>query len=154
MTDVESALHEYQRRVGFFRVDHFYAGYEAGHAAGAADREQAKAAGAAEERAKSGGVARIGRERERQQALGWTREHDDAEHGDGALCQAAAWYALPPFMRQYLAWPWAEQPKSGNRLRDLEKAGALIAAEIDRLEADAASATDATHGGPNNSTSN
>jgi hypothetical protein len=82
----------------------------------------------------------IAAERERQvTAEGWTPEHDD--HHDGShLAQAAACYALPPIaLRRTVwewVWPWHEdwwKPSPDDRVRELTKAGALIAAEIDRL---------------------
>lgn len=83
-------------------------------------------------------VADIAAERERQQAVeGWTPGHDDSEHGPGTLARAAACYALnaagvqPPGMN----WPWEDKwwkPKDPRR--DLVRAGALIVAEIERLD--------------------
>lgn len=85
-------------------------------------------------------------ERERQiTAEGWTSEHDDA-HDSGDLAAAGAAYAIeanallegmvpsetrePPF-----CWPWArEWWKSKDARRNLVKAGALILAEIERLD--------------------
>lgn len=91
------------------------------------------------------GIDAIAAERRRQiEEEGWTDEHDD-EHVDGQLARAAACYAdhaaddterrlrhkrLPPAF-----WPWDTKwwnPK--DRRQDLIKAGALIAAEIDRLD--------------------
>lgn len=82
-------------------------------------------------------------ERQRQiNAEGWTPEDDDRyEHGD--LAHAAACYIInvceggdpegegrPPF-----GWPWdAEWWKPTDPRRDLVKAGALILAEIERLD--------------------
>lgn len=99
------------------------------------------------------GVARIAAERQRQVSVeGWTPEHD-AEHGGGELAIAAACYAAPPYSplrsRAFGYWPWANhwwKPANAgynpsgaidtkDRIRELEKAGALIAAEIDRLSA-------------------
>lgn len=89
----------------------------------------------------------IAAERERQVSQeGWTPAHDD-EHTFGEIARAAACYAMPPELRQtyragfnprYIAsdWPWeasAWKPTS-DRIRELVKAGALIAAEIDRLQ--------------------
>lgn len=79
------------------------------------------------------GVDLITAERKRQiDAEGWTPEHDD-EHVLGALAHAAAVYASD---RVDIAnvWPWPdEKPKIKDELSNLVRAGALIAAEIDRL---------------------
>ncbi|MET5016675.1 hypothetical protein AAHH78_16035 [Burkholderia pseudomallei] len=88
-------------------------------------------------------------ERRRQvEAEGWTPEHDD-QYQHGAIALAAACYAanaggvawadpLPSF------WPWMHNwwkpttPRRGSRWplprRDLVKAGALILAELERLD--------------------
>jgi hypothetical protein len=96
------------------------------------------------------GVQAIARERRRQVAVeGWTPPHDDHHHTQGQLSIAAGTYAMhagltiqgyPPAARfgaggeVPLPWPWAKQWwKPTTPRRDLEKAGALIAAEIDRL---------------------
>lgn len=80
------------------------------------------------------GANLIATERLRQNGSeGWTPEHD-AEHSDGELVDAAVCYLAPRFSSQY--WPWrpAEfKPTPNDRVRELVKAGALIAAEIDRL---------------------
>lgn len=92
-------------------------------------------------------------ERERQQsAEGWTEAHDD-EHETGELATAARAYAYhatnyaghsdvgyrmqePPSY-----WPWNQAWwKPRNRRRDLVKAAALILAEIERLDRQAARA--------------
>jgi hypothetical protein len=102
------------------------------------------------------GIGRIVAERSRQiYGEHWTAEHDDA-HVDGELALAACCYAAPrPLYIQRengrLADPWPEgwlaewdkrprtiddalvAPTAEERIRMLEKAGALIAAEIDRL---------------------
>lgn len=71
---------------------------------------------------------------------GWTPDHDEG-HADGELAQAAAWYALPIPIRTALdtndidLWPFDwEWFKPTDRRRDLVKAGALIIAEIERLD--------------------
>ena len=99
------------------------------------------------------GIGRIFGERNRQLASeGWTPAHDD-EHTLGELALAAIAYASPfpvkvkgPVMlpgRVFSEnvwrdpWPWDEEwdkRKKHDRIRQLEIAGALIAAEIDRLE--------------------
>lgn len=89
---------------------------------------------------KARGVEMIAAERKRQVEMeGWTPEHD-AEHTDHSLAQAAACYAVPQDRRGFLfadLWPdsWDESwwKPSADRVRELVKAGALIAAEIDRL---------------------
>lgn len=88
----------------------------------------------------STGVSMIADERRRQITVeGWTPEHDD-DHDDGALILAAECYASSPATRADVpaGWPWSEDCwKPGDdsprgRIWDLRRAGALIAAEIDR----------------------
>ena len=99
------------------------------------------------------GVQLIAKERERQKPVeGWSSQHDDG-HEDGELALAAACYALPSNWRanvtrnvrhltmtldlRALLWPWQNgwwRPTPRDRVRELAKAGALIAAEIDRLQ--------------------
>jgi hypothetical protein len=69
-----------------------------------------------------------------------TTDHDDG-YGDGQLANAAAWYALVPNVRESLQhdtrgfWPWPKNSfKAPTRRRSLVKAGALILAEIERLD--------------------
>lgn len=92
-------------------------------------------------------------ERRRQvEAEGWTPEHDD-EHSHGQMARAAACYALAgssapndgtAALLVSLAWPWDQQWwKPSTARRDLIKAGALILAEIERIDRVAAS-----QGGP------
>lgn len=88
-------------------------------------------------------------ERRRQvEVEGWTTEHDD-QHSDGSISVAAACYALTnvpcakpgalstTYLSTWVGWgggwfkPW-------NRRRDLVRAGALILAEIERLDRAAA----------------
>jgi hypothetical protein len=99
------------------------------------------------------GAALIAVERARQKAPkdeggeGWDADHD-AGHAD-ELALAAACYAIPEDRRKIddettnvrtrvrlwsVLWPWAEQwwkPVPNDRVRELIKAGALIAAAID-----------------------
>lgn len=83
---------------------------------------------------------------------GWTPEHDDA-HDKGEMAMAAASYAIVAALSdsrranvsgnysiendgtlRYL-WPWARAWwKPTDRRRDLVKAGALILAEIERID--------------------
>ena len=91
------------------------------------------------------GIELIAEERQRQiEIKGYTKEHDDNEHTAGELTMAAMCYAMEPIWRPAeiapLGWPWIGpndmdgfKPTPGNRIRELQKAGALIAAEIDRL---------------------
>lgn len=99
------------------------------------------------------GVSRIAAERIRQKSVeGWTPEHDE-QHGFGELSIAAACYALncrkedgSPIEGDAVVhdrdchdgWPWSRKwDKRGkhSRERSLEIAGALIAAELDRIAA-------------------
>lgn len=106
----------------------------------------------------------IAAERARQiSAEGWTPEHDD-EHNDASMARAAACYALlsDPLRATPVAhrrvwvphpgadelsraqgvykdvpkyWPWhADWWKPKNQRADLVRAGALIVAEIERLD--------------------
>lgn len=84
-------------------------------------------------------------ERQRQVSVeGWTPEHDDA-HAGGALIMAAVCYAdwnlYAPELQNGgedhvpFNWPWAASWwKPTSTRRDLVKAGALILAEIERLD--------------------
>lgn len=105
------------------------------------------------------GAQRIATERRRQmQAEGWDEAHDD-KHWHGELAAVAVCYAapVPVFLRREFEdavtfadpWPpgwdecWDKRPRDKDgrlrtpsleeRIRMMEKAGALIAAEIDRL---------------------
>lgn len=95
------------------------------------------------------GIELIADERARQiSSEGWTAAHD-AGHTRGELSAAAASYAMAAcgqvrYNRESMAditppsqWPWeAEWWKlSDDPVRTLTKAGALIAAEIDRIQA-------------------
>lgn len=103
------------------------------------------------------GMIRILLERMRQiNVKGWTAEHDD-EHVNGEMARAAACYAIAAsyddhfrdgrkpndkLLHEWSAgqhtklralWPWDwKWWKPKTPIRDLEKAGALIAAEIER----------------------
>lgn len=87
-------------------------------------------------------------ERQRQVSIkGWTSEHDD-EHSDNQLLSAAESYIQATVQLNnghYLheavrvagiEWPWDDAllKVSPNPIRNLVKAGALIAAEIDRIQ--------------------
>jgi hypothetical protein len=88
------------------------------------------------------GSERIAAERWRQRdEEGWTPEHDDS-HTYAQMTRAAIWYAHEAVtqmgwnLRPNGSWPWAQDwwKPSLDPVRNLEKAGALIAAEIDRLQ--------------------
>ena len=88
------------------------------------------------------GIELIAEERQRQiEKEGWTPEHDDG-HTEQEMAGAAACYAMPEGRRELnpikvpYDFPWGSKwwkPTPKNRIRELQKAGALIAAEIDRL---------------------
>ena len=89
----------------------------------------------------------IAAERKRQiENEEWSAEHDNS-HDRSEMARAAACYALPKSFRDFnadrpgigsvldLLWPWdREWWKPKNRRRDLVRAGALIVAEIERLD--------------------
>lgn len=94
------------------------------------------------------GIEIITEERKRQiEKEGFDLKHDQQNTG-GQLAIAAVCYAIPDglmdsgsgqFCKKYWPWEWSwfkpgvgAYPKS--RIRELAKAGALIAAEIDRLQ--------------------
>lgn len=101
------------------------------------------------------GVESIAAERKRQvEKEGWTPEHDDKSHDPGDLAAAAFCYALAAAdsLNPYSQgdgvdpenppdpWPFDRtwwKPDLENPRRDLVRAGALIAAEIDRLDREA-----------------
>jgi hypothetical protein len=84
------------------------------------------------------GTELITAERERQiHSEGWSPKHDD-KHDDGQLLEAAVCYVKHAQHGDWthpITWPWEKQwwKPSKDQVRDLVKAGALIAAEIDRL---------------------
>lgn len=84
------------------------------------------------------GANLIKAERQRQiDQEGWTPEHDDGHANDLVLAAIAYSYeAIRSGHPMALAiWPWGEEWwKPADRVRNLVKAGALIAAEIDRLQ--------------------
>lgn len=99
-----------------------------------------------QERVAATGVRLIAAERKRQRSRRpggefYSLAHDD-EHDAGEIARAAAVYAMPPEFRQrnqdlvaVLTPPhWYLKLNKGDRVRELVKAGALIAAEIDRLQ--------------------
>ena len=94
----------------------------------------------AESRTVTAAAADVLAERQRQVATeGWTPAHDD-EYEHGELADAAGCYALSSELFDCAGepprpWPWPDEWwKPTNRRRDLVKAGALILAEIERLD--------------------
>lgn len=83
------------------------------------------------------GTSIIRDERTRQvQKEKWTPEHDD-HHTDGEMLAAAvAYIRYANGSRKAPEWPWEAKwwKPSNDPVRNLAKAGALIAAEIDRLK--------------------
>lgn len=104
------------------------------------------------------GIDRISAERQRQMSSeGWTAEHDDMHDGAELALAAVCYAANAAGEHVYLKrvheyqnestvtfsdpWPWHRKwdkrptgtPSTQERIRALEKSGALIAAEIDRL---------------------
>jgi hypothetical protein len=99
------------------------------------------------------GAESIAAERQRQiDVEGYDQDHDAGHASELAL--AAACYALPPDSRRLTGdvglgidvtvelvaaiWPWEERfwKPTADRIRELEKAGALMAAAIDALRAE------------------
>jgi hypothetical protein len=88
------------------------------------------------------GAALIARERLRQiQKEGWTIEHDDT-HRKGELLDAGLCYIYaainvghPAMLAPPREWPWDRQDwkPSDDRLKNIVRAGALFAAEADRI---------------------
>lgn len=80
----------------------------------------------------------VASERRRQRSIeGWTSEHDDA-YQNSELAEAAACYAINAHNQGFSTpehWPWdPEWWKQSGARRDLVKAGALILAEIERID--------------------
>ena len=108
------------------------------------ETESAKAVGSSDGLS---GVELIKSERLRQISQeGWSTEHDDG-HKLGELASAAESYAHQAAVQANFApsnilrsppqaWPWSAiwWKPSDDQIRNLVKAGALIAAEIDRLQ--------------------
>lgn len=101
------------------------------------------------------GIELIAEERKRQVEREGFDIHHDSEHGAGELVDAALCYAavasatargsvaedwpiqmVNGYADPALHWPWAARwwKPSDDPIRNLVKAGALIAAEIDRLQ--------------------
>ena len=86
------------------------------------------------------GADLIAAERQRQIDV---EKWDDSRYTTPDLALAAAAYAMPADRRRMVGevpagWPWETRfwkPTPDDRVRELVKAGALIAAEIDRVRA-------------------
>lgn len=107
--------------------------------AGIATREAHRVA-ELEARAFNPAILDVMAERQRQQSVeGWAPEHDD-EHCNGELAMAAVCYindtgAVNRNGGKPWGWPWhASWWKPDTRRRNLVKAGALILAEIERID--------------------
>ncbi|HHT0057610.1 ead/Ea22-like family protein [Raoultella planticola] len=91
-----------------------------------------------ESRTVTAAAADVLAERQRQVAAeGWTAERDDG-YQNSELADAAACYAIHAHNQGFSTpahWPWSTTWwKQTNPRRDLVKAGALILAEIERLD--------------------
>lgn len=88
------------------------------------------------------GIELITQERKRQIEIeGFTPEKDKITYQDESLAMAASCYATPESLRVGNGkpdnFPFDEKwwkPTPNDRIKELVKAGALIAAEIDRLK--------------------
>lgn len=114
------------------------------------DELEAKDAGLQEYRKASQALKDVAAERQRQMSVeGWTPKHDD-KHDNNELAFAASCYAFHSAAASWdfeddgtlydihpapKNWPWSpEWWKPKNPRRDLVKAGALILAEIERID--------------------
>lgn len=86
------------------------------------------------------GIERIAKERQRQiDEEGWTPGHDDEHQNNqmplAAICYVKSALGWPSASKLWPpSWSWKWWTPGPDPIRDLEKAGALIAAEIDRRE--------------------
>lgn len=139
MVGVIRAKSEFRRRI----KEYGDALYVAGMGDGARDLSDSLPPSPLPVREQSG-ISLIAAERERQIAVeGWTPEHDD-KHNKAELNEAARAYARAAELQVRSGcepthaglWPWDASwwKPSPEPIRNLVKAGALIAAEIDRLQ--------------------
>lgn len=107
------------------------------------NREMAEMCEAALTNTQTSALRDVIAERQRQVSEeGWTPEHDD-EHDAGQMAVAAGCYALASFLNtrhslnqiasRYWPWDWRWWKPKGQR-EDLIRAGALILAEIERID--------------------
>lgn len=91
------------------------------------------------------GAELIAQERQRQIEVERFDKYHDEDHDSQELAFAAVTYAMPfeetgsgkSKIKRIHFWPWEPRwwkPTPNDRIRELVKAGALIAAEIDRLQ--------------------
>lgn len=80
-------------------------------------------------------IEEITKERQRQiETEGYSQLHDD-EHEDGSIADAAACYAATSDITD--VWPWhpgGNKKQNHSRKRQLVMAGAMILAELERIE--------------------
>ena len=148
IADTEEELHEMAGKIGMKR-EWFQSGFRPHYDVSKSKRKLAIESGAVEvtvqelvarlreESEMKTGVELIADERKRQvEEEGWTPEHDDT-HDGMEMAEAAVSYVLSEDEFAHVvptSWPWDEKWwKPTTYLRNLVKAGALIAAEIDRL---------------------
>lgn len=93
------------------------------------------------EQEQKSGVEMIREERNQQIKERIFPAAEDYAYADGMLAMTASYFAMLPEYRSkeldLLGWPWDDESCKliyNNRIRELQKAGALIAAEIDRLQ--------------------
>lgn len=116
-------------------------GYLSGPAFDAAEQARALRAQLEQATAARAAIDVLAERRRHTEREGWTPEHDD-EHADGQLAAAAAAYARAASMQgrgfwdvEPAFWPWdSSWWKPGPPRRMLEKAGALILAEVERID--------------------
>ena len=94
---------------------------------------------------KKSAIELIAEERDRQKYVENFNSEHDKQWVNGELANAAATYAMSDTVRKSViktpsvpaTWPFSKEwwkPTPDNRIKELIKAGALIAAEIDRLQ--------------------
>ena len=84
------------------------------------------------------GIEIIADERKRQIGVKGYSSASDLRYSKNELVNAATCYLLSEIDRRRIFWPWPWtrsfwKPTPDDRVRELAKAGALIAAEIDRI---------------------
>jgi len=102
-----------------------------------------------EDRTGESGADRIAVERRRQLDVEGFDSERDSKYTRGELAKAAVTYILFNYSWGWNAyknwWPWLAtwwKPDNKDKARNLIKAGALIAAEIDRIQREAAKLVD------------